>query len=93
MGPSRPDLLVCESTYLETEADNAARHQHLTARQAATIVRDAGARRLLLTHFSARYPDSSVFGDEAREVHDDVVVAEELVSVSVPERHEAHSST
>jgi ribonuclease Z len=80
------DLLVCESTFLQPEADLAARFKHLTARQAATIARNAGARRLLLTHFSARYPDSAVFGDEASEVHSDVVVAEDLLTVPVPPR-------
>jgi len=80
------DLLVCESTFLESEAELAARFGHLTARQAATIARDAGARRLVLTHFSARHADSRVFGDEASGVHDDVVVAADLLAVPVPPR-------
>ncbi len=80
------DLLVCESTFLDADADLAARYKHLTARQAATIARDAGARRLVLAHFSARYPDSRVFGDEAGAVHDDVVVAEDLATIDVPSR-------
>ena len=80
------DLLVCESTFLESEAALAARFRHLTARQAATIARNAGARRLVLGHFSARYPDSTVFGHEARAVHDDVVVAADLLTVPVPLR-------
>lgn len=80
------DLLVCESTFLHQEQELAARYRHLTALQAGTLARDAGARRLVLTHFSARHNDSSVFGDEARTVHDDVVVAEELLTVPVPAR-------
>ncbi len=80
------DLLVCESTFLQTELDLATKYRHMTALQAATLARDAGARRLVLTHFSARHPDSSVFGDEARTVHDDVVVADELLTVPVPPR-------
>ena len=80
------DLLVCESTFLQTEVELAARFKHLTAQQAATIARNAGARRLLLTHFSARYADSSVFGEEASSIHDDVVVADDLLTVPVPAR-------
>ena len=80
------DLLVCESTFLETEAELAARFKHLTALQAASIARDAGARRLVLAHFSARYPNNEVFGDEASAVHDDVVVAEDLATIDVPAR-------
>ena len=51
------DLAVCESTYLDDEADLADRNRHLTARQAAWITSEAGARQLVLTHFSQRHGD------------------------------------
>jgi ribonuclease Z len=69
------DLLIIESTYLSSEAREAKDHGHLTARQAALIGRDAGARRIVLTHFSQRYPSAKPFVAEAREVHGDVVAA------------------
>ena len=48
---------------------------------------EAGARRLVLTHFSQRYgDDGEPFGREAREAHDDVVVAEDGMRVAVPRR-------
>jgi len=80
------DLLVCESTYLETERELAAKYFHLTALQAGEIARDAGARRLVLTHFSARYPNNEAFADEARQAHDDVVAATDLAVIDVPDR-------
>lgn len=80
------DLVVCESTFLEAEADLAARYGHLTARQAATIAREAGARRLVLTHYSQRHPDTSAFEREAAAVHDDVVAARDLDRIDVPPR-------
>jgi ribonuclease Z len=80
------DLLVCESTYLDAEADLARDHFHLTARQAAWLAREAGARRLVLTHFSQRHPDAEVFAAEARAVHDDVVAAEDFLRVPLPPR-------
>ncbi|MEM7275801.1 MAG: ribonuclease Z [Actinomycetota bacterium] len=80
------DLLVCESTYCEDQADLAARYRHMTAAQAGRLAAEAGARRLVLTHFSARYPDPSVFLDEASAYHDDVVVAEDLAAIDVPPR-------
>lgn len=46
----------------------------------------AGARRLVLTHFSQRYRDESSFADEARTVFADVVAARDLLTVSVPSR-------
>jgi ribonuclease Z len=80
------DLLVCESTFLAPEADLAASYGHLTAAQAATIARDAGARRLVLTHYSQRHPDEAVFAAEARPVFADVQAARDLDRVAVPRR-------
>jgi len=80
------DLLVCESTFLDRDRDLAERFRHLTALQAAELAADAGARRLVLSHFSARYPDNQCFAQEAAKVHHDVVAAEELLVVPVPDR-------
>jgi ribonuclease Z len=83
------DLLVCESTYLQRHAREAHDHQHMTARQAAELARDAGARRLVLTHFSQRYPRAAEFLEEACAVFPDVVAAEDGMRVPVPARAEA----
>jgi ribonuclease Z len=80
------DLVVCESTFVDAEADLATAYGHLTARQAATIAREAGARRLVLAHFSQRHPDAQVYVDEARQVHDDVVAAHDGARIEMPPR-------
>ncbi len=80
------DLLVCESTYLASEAEEAHAHGHMTAEQAATLAVEAGAKRLVLTHFSQRYPSLEGFGVEAGRVFRDVVVARDLERVAVPKR-------
>lgn len=80
------DLLVCESTYLSSEEREARNHGHLTARQAATIAKEAGARRLVLTHFSQRYGSLKPFLAEARELHHDVVAVRDGDRVPVPKR-------
>jgi ribonuclease Z len=49
------DMLVCESTFAETEAALARDYGHLTAGQAGRIAAESGARLLVLTHFSQRY--------------------------------------
>ncbi len=84
------DLFVCESTYLSSEEREARAHGHLTARQAATIAKEAGARRLVLTHFSQRYGSVKPFLDEARAIHDDVVAVRDGDRVPVPKRRSAH---
>ena len=82
------DLLVCESTYLEEHAGLAERYGHLTAAQAATIARDAKARRLVLTHFSQRYDDlpRRVLAEASAVYDGEIVVAEDLSSVLLPPR-------
>lgn len=83
------DLLVCEATFLERDAALAAAYAHLTARQAATLARDAGARRLVLTHLSQRYPDGDGHLAEAAAVFPDVLVARDLDRIPVPPRRGA----
>lgn len=83
---SDADLLVCESTYVTADEALATSYRHLTAAQAARIAAAAGARRLVLTHFSQRYPDPSVFAADAAPWFPDVVVARDLMRVPVPAR-------
>ena len=83
----KADMLVIESTYLHEDERHAVDHGHLTARQAATVAAESGVRKLVLTHFSQRYPDSSRFQSEAAEVFDgEIVVARDLERIPVPKR-------
>jgi len=81
------DMLVIESTYLHEDERHAVAHGHLTARQAATVAAESGVRKLVLTHFSQRYPDASRFHAEAAEVFDgEIVIARDLDRIPVPKR-------
>lgn len=77
------DTLLCEATFLDGEAAEADRYGHMTARQAATVARDAGARRLALTHFSRRYRDTQPFVAEASAVHPNVVALTDGMTLSL----------
>jgi ribonuclease Z len=80
------DLLVCEATFLSADARLAQEYGHLTAREAGRLARMAGVRKLVLTHFSRRYPDIDQFASEAGEEFDDVVLAKDLDRIAVPAR-------
>ncbi|MCH9614327.1 MAG: Ribonuclease BN [Chlamydiia bacterium] len=77
-------MLLCESTYLEEHKDLAKAHYHLTARQAAEIARDAGAQKLILTHYSARYRDVEEFADEARTIFQESYAADDFRRFEFP---------
>ena len=80
------DLLICESTYLQCDADKAHDNGHLTAVEAAKIAAAAGARKLVLTHFSQRYTSVEPFVAEAREFFANVVAAHDGDTIAVPPR-------
>jgi ribonuclease Z len=82
------DLLVCESTFANAEASLADDYGHLTAGQAGQIAAAAGARRLVLTHFSQRYDDAEaqLRRDAAAAYDGDIVIAADLDRIPVPAR-------
>jgi ribonuclease Z len=80
------DLLVAEATFSSADLELAEAYGHLTARQAGELAAGAGARRLVITHFSQRYRDVEVLRAEAAEVFPDVVVANDLDRIDVPRR-------
>ncbi len=77
------DLLVCESTFLETDADLAEDRGHLTALQAARLAAESDAGLLVLSHFSNRYPDLAAFESEARSIHSNCVAAADLSCIAI----------
>jgi len=71
------NLLFHETTYLEEHKAMAAPRGHSTARQAAMVARDAGAKCLLTGHYSSRYNDDTPFIEEAREIFPNVILNKE----------------
>jgi ribonuclease Z len=80
------DLLVFESTYGNELRHKAIENYHATATEAATLARQSGVRKLVLTHFSTRYRQSNQLLAEARLIHEDVDDASDLKIIDLPYR-------
>ena len=81
------DLLVHEATFGDEEAERAVETGHSTAREAAIVARTAGCRRLVLSHFSARYSrDASELEAQARSEFDHVTIARDGMEIEIPFR-------
>lgn len=62
------NLLYHESTFIDEHKERAAETFHTTTKQAAQVAQQAGAHKLLIGHFSARYENLSPLLTESREV-------------------------
>jgi len=71
------DWLYHEATYDESLSVKAHKRHHSTAREAATVAREAGVKQLILGHFSKRYLDETPLLDEARSVFPNTRLANE----------------
>ena len=69
------DLLYHEATFLSDKADRAKETFHSTAAQAATIAKEAGVRRLIIGHFSARYKNLYPLLEEAKSFFPETTLA------------------
>ncbi len=79
------DLLVHDGTFADDHRERARRTAHSTVREAGAIAREAGVRRLALTHISTRYAgqDDRLLA-EAREAFPEAFVARDGTTVTVP---------
>jgi ribonuclease Z len=77
------DYLVFDSTFLDKEKQKAQDTCHSTAKQAATLGKNAKVKNLVLTHFSARYKDEIEHLKEASEIHNSVITARDLLEIEI----------
>ena len=77
------DLLIFDSTYTDEHKEKAKDNMHSTAREAATLAVKSNVRKIILSHFSARYEDVNLLAKEAMEIHSNVVTAEDLLTIEV----------
>ena len=78
------DLLIFDSTFAGGDADKAVDRKHSTSIEAAELAKKAHAKRLALTHFSARYRNVSALVRQARGVFPQTFAANDGMFVDVP---------
>jgi ribonuclease Z len=83
------DLLIHEATFTDEEAQRAHETFHSTALGAATLAREAGVERLVLTHISARYADNTTpLLEEGRQAFPRTRVAHDGLSLELGYRQD-----
>lgn len=77
------DLLISEAAYETKLEDKAIKYKHMTGRQAGQVASASNVKKLILTHFSARYKTSSEIEEDAKEVFSDIVCAYDMMRVKL----------
>jgi ribonuclease Z len=78
------DLLIHESTFEDELKEKALENGHSTPRMAAQTAKAAKVKRLVLTHISARYKNSDVLLEQAKQVFEETEVAEDFMKLELP---------
>jgi ribonuclease Z len=77
------DYLSFDCTFSFELKDRAIETNHSTAKEAANLAKNANVKNLILTHFSARYNDESILLNEAKQIHESVIAAKDLLEIEI----------
>ncbi|MCH8004166.1 MAG: hypothetical protein IH934_06070 [Nanoarchaeota archaeon] len=77
------DLLVCESTYGSELENKGLEYGHMTAKQAAELAKRSKSKKLVLTHFSARYKNVNELEEDARDYFNNVLCAKDFMKIEL----------
>jgi ribonuclease Z len=78
------DLVIHDCTFDDSLSEKASVDGHSTPSQAANQAKAAGAKRLVLSHISARYPDAGLLLEQAKKVFANTVLAEDFMELELP---------
>jgi ribonuclease Z len=77
------DILIHETTYSASELSLAKERMHSTAVEGATLAKKAKAKKLVITHPSARYRDDGVLVGEARKIFKNTEMAKDGMIIEI----------
>jgi ribonuclease Z len=78
------DLLIHDSTLSEDLAERAKEYGHSTPDEAAKSAKTAKVKKLILTHISQRYEDTSIWLKQAKKIFKNTAVAEDFMQIEIP---------
>lgn len=77
------DLLIYDGTFDPSRSDKAVDRGHSTTLDAALLAKESHVKKLVLTHLSPRYSSINVYLGNAKSVFEEIIVAEDLMSLEV----------
>lgn len=78
------DLVIHDSTFDDDLGEKAEVDGHSTPSQAGLQAKKAKAKKLVLTHISARYSNGQLLLEQARRVFENVLLAEDFMELELP---------
>ncbi len=78
------DLVIHDCTFDDSLKEKADTDGHSTPSQAAEQAKAANAKRLVLSHISARYPDATLLLEQAKKVFPNSTLAEDYLEIELP---------
>ena len=78
------DLVIHDCTFDDSLTEKAGVDGHSTPSQAASQAKAANAKRLVLSHISARYSDASPLLQQAKKVFPNSILAEDYMELELP---------
>ena len=81
---SSPTLTICPTILGNVGlVDKSEEYGHMTANQAAQLANKANVKQLFLIHFSARYKNTQELEEDARNVFDNVICADDFMKIEL----------
>ncbi len=81
------DVLIHDGSFADEMANWAEESKHSTAGEVAILAKEAGVRKLILTHISSRYTDDAEpLLTDSKKTFENVVIAEDLMEIEIPYR-------